>query len=208
MLREKMLTSKYPQDYCFEFKGQKYRVHSVVKLKPKGQKYLDAVTDEAVLIEQFTYPSSGKKCWKYQYRMWGDMNTPLPRLTDVTTDVPPEELIKEVIAPATYEYASRQVLGQESPEFTKGVKHIPKDSEIPEIVKGWVVFILVFIVAAVFKDWYIKAIIRVVAAFWFGAYRKTYKDLYSGYTYPEDKEILKKTYEIQYGVEIDNKKGE
>lgn len=201
MLTHKLLTNNYKHDYFFEFKGEKYRVHSIVKLTEKGRLYLGALKREVILTEVFIN-LKGKRCWKYEFQSVA-LNE---GITNASTDLPPNKLIEEVITPATAEYASREILGIDSPVYKKGEKHTKKDWEIPEVRRGWIILIVIFIISAFFKDWYVRLIIRIVAGWIFGLYRQEYVNAYTTYTHDEDMELFRKKYEVLYGLK--NNKGD
>ena len=202
MLERKLLTKNYKHDYFFVFHGEKYRVHSIVRLTEQGRVYLGALKREAILTEVFIN-WNGKRCWKYEFRSTA-LNV---GITNASTDVPPNKLIEEVITPATVEYASREILGTDSPFYQTGEKHTKKDWEIPEVRRGWIILIAIFIGSLIFKDWYVKLIINIVAAWIFGLYRKEYINAYTTYTHDEDTEIIKKKYDVLYGLK-NNKENE
>lgn len=195
MLMYKLLTKNYKHYYSFDFQGKAYLVHSIVRLTDEGQKYLGSSTKEVILTENFI-DNNGRRNWKYEFR-----SIQLPsHITNASTDRPPNKLIEEVIVPASEAYVSREIFGVDSPHFQTGTKHTKSDWEIPEVRMGWIIFIAVFLGVAIFKDWYVQAIIRIVATLFFFTYRSQYKNAYTTYTHDEDIEILKKKYEILYGI--------
>ena len=197
MFHYKLLTNKYKHEYSFEFNDQKYLVHSAVKLSDQGKKYLQSLTYEAILTEVFYY-FDGRKCWTYEFR---DINFPCGA-TRASTDVPPHELIEEVVTPASGGYMLREIVGPEwGAEPSK--KQTKRDLEIPEVRTGWIIFTLVSIFAFIFKDWYITATIHIAAIIWFAKYRQQYINANTIYTHDEDTEMLKKKYEILYGLKND-----
>ena len=54
----------------------------------------------------------------------------------------------------------------------KPAKPLFKDWEIPELVAGWIAFIVFFFGVFVFKDWYVQLILRVVGSCLFGWWRQ------------------------------------
>ena len=187
-------TKNYEHEYLFTFKGKKYLVHSVVSLTKKGKMYLETTNNQAILTEHFIN-RDGKDWWTYEVGWAYPINQPLR----VSTDVHPNEIIDEVIAPASVDYAERELFGTQATSYTNGIKNIPKDWDIPEMWKAWIYLILIFIGAAIFKDWYVKLIIRIGTAWYFLIYRSACISAYTTYTHEEDTEILKKKYEILYG---------
>lgn len=201
MLVCKYYTKNYKHDYFFDFQGKKYRVHSIVYLTADGQRYLGAWRRKAILTEQFT-DCSGKLCWKYQFKS----NKLSVGIVDYATDRPPDELIEKIVMEANSEYVEREIFGAEVSSCKPVKKQKKKDWEIPEVRRGWIVFIIIFFAAMVFKDWYIQLIIRMAAGWIFGMYRKAYMDAYTTYIYDENTEMLTQKYEVLYGTKEDNKK--
>lgn len=195
MLTCRETTSHYKHDYFFDFNGKKYRVHSIVRLTEDGMNYLDSANREVILTEQFTR-RDGTLCWKYEFKsiMYN------VGIIDKCTDRTPDDLIEEIIEPASAEYASREIFGIESTEHTKVIKHVKKDWEITEVFTGWIILIFVFIFSFIFNDWYIRFIIQIIAGWVFGLYRQAYIDAYTTYTFDEDSKILSKKMEVLYGV--------
>lgn len=189
-------TDHYEHDYFFKFKGEKYRVHSVVRLTEEGRLYLGAARREVILTEQFTNWNKST-CWKYEFKSIKYNVGIINKCTDRT----PDDLIAEIIMPASADYAAREILGPSSFTYkVNATKHTKKDWEIPELKKAWFVFILVFIGTSVFADWYIQLILRFVAGAYFYNYRKNVLDACTAYIHDEDNEIIKKKYEALYGI--------
>lgn len=187
----------YDHEYFFEFKGEKHRVHSVVRLTEEGRTYMGFARREVILTEVYFDRHIGRMFWKYQGKDWA-YNI---GIRDKSTDTPPDKIIDEVIESASAEYASREMFGVDSPCYqSNGTKHTKKDWEIPEVRRAWIIFIVVFIAVAIFKDWYIQWIIRIVASLIFGKYRKAFVDAHTTYTHDEDDEILRQKYYALYGI--------
>lgn len=194
MLIYMLTTNKYKHEYTFKFKNVKYHVHSIVYLTDEGKHYLNSRTNEAILTEVFIN-WNGNRCWKYEFRSGKRFGG----ITNASTDIPPDKLIEEVMSPASGDYMLREVCGPEW-NASSGVKHTKKDLEIPEVRNGWIIFILVSFGAFIFKDWYITLIIQLIAACYFLIYRKMYIDANTVYTHTKDTEMLKKKYEVLYGL--------
>lgn len=193
----KYLTVNYKHDDTFTFKGEEYYVHSIVRLTEKGRDYLGAKRHEVILTEQFTN-WNGKLCWKYEFRS-ANFCTTWP--VDYSTDKTPDELIEEVVMPATDDYRSREVLGVYSPVWTKGKKNVPKDWKDPTLIKLWVMFILCFVGAAVFQGalkWLVRIVVCVVCAI----SRQNHIDTYTTYDHEEDDKIMRKKLDVLYGTKF------
>lgn len=195
MLCCKLWTKDYKHDYYFEFKGEKYRVYSIVKLTEEGRFYLGARKREVILTEQFTY-RNGKLCWTYEFKSISLTEGILRK----STDVPPDKLIEEIIQPATDEYFLREQFGVQAPNYKEGTKYTTSDWDITEVRHAWIAYILVCIGVFIFKDWYVRSLIWIGASWIFGVYRSAYVDAYTVYMRDEDKEMLKTKYETLYGV--------
>lgn len=201
MLLIQQSSYNYDHEYFFEFKGEKYRIHSVVRLTEEGRTYMGFARREVILTEVYFNKHIGRTFWKYEGKDWA-YNI---GIRNKSTDIPPDELIEEVASSATEEYASREMFGVNSPYYQSiGTKHTKKDWEIPEVRRAWIIFILVFIIVSIFKDWYIQLIIRLVTCWVFGMYRKAHIDARTSYTHSEDDEILRQKYHALYGIEFDS----
>ena len=189
------------QDYFFEFKGEKYRVHSVVRLTEEARMYLGAWRREVILTEIYTDERRNLTLYRYEFKSI-KYNV---GIINKSTDRLPDEMIEEVITPASADYASRQILGTSSPVYQTetATKHSKKDWEIPELRKAWIIFILVFIGISIFADWYVQFILRFLASLYFWNYRKAHVDAYTTYTHDEDNEIFKAKYSALYGIKFD-----
>ena len=197
MLLIQQNSSHYDHDYFFEFKGEKHRVHSVVCLTEEGRTYMGFARREVILIEVYFDKHIGRTFWKYQGKDW-KYNI---GIRHKSTDRPPDEIIEKVVASASADYASREMFGIDSPVYkTNATKHTKKDWEIPEVRRGWIWVILIFIFSFVFKDWYVQLLIKVGAGWLFYIYRRAYMEAYTSYTHDEDSEILKQKFWALYGL--------
>ena len=187
-------TKNYKHKYSFNFQGNEYLVHSIVRLTEYGQKYLESAKREVILTEVF-YNWNNVLCWKYEFKTFSAINP----VKTISTDVPPEQLIEEVIHPATYGYMEREVLGIDAPSYTSGKKVAKKDWEITEVKNAWLIFIAVFILAAIFKDWYVQLMIRLFAGLYFGVYRQSYINANTAYIHDEDIEMTRRKIETLRG---------
>jgi hypothetical protein len=194
MMIVKQCTDKYKHDYLFTLKGKQYRTHSIVRLTPRGKQHLHALKDEAILTEQFVNWNNAL-CWKYVFR---SINFSIG-ITDISTDVPPEELIEEVIMEASEGYSSICSFGKYSPFYREHcIKHSMKDWEIPKVMAGWVLFVLAFFALEIFNDTLFKVYLRALAWIFFAAYRKRCIDETAWYEYPNDEKIEKMKYCVLY----------
>lgn len=201
MLCHQYYTKDYEHEYLFTFKNKKYLVYSIVKLTKQGKMYLETTKDNVILTEHFIN-LDGKECWTYNVGWSHAINKPLY----VSTDKHPNQLIDEIVVPANIDYTERELFGTQAASYSNGIKNTPKDWEIPEMRKAWIYLIMIFIGVSIFKDWYVKLIIRIVSTWFFITYRSTYINVYTTYTHEEDAEMLKKKFEILYGVKF-NKEG-
>jgi len=190
-------SKKYKHDYFFEFKDEKYRVHSVVKLTEEARLYLGAMRNEVILTEVYYNHIFNRTLYKYEFKSIKYNVDIINKSTDRT----PDEMLEEVIVPASVEYASREIFGIDSPYYkVNAATKTKKDWEIPEVRKGWIILILILIGVSIFKDWYVQLLIRLVACWIFGLYRKSYVDAHTTYTHSEDDEILMQKYHALYGI--------
>ena len=198
-------SKNYKHDYFFEFKGEKYRVHSVVRLTDEAKSYLGAWRHEVILTEVYTDERRNITFYKYEFKSIS-YNV---GIINKSTDRLPDEM-EEIVQPASADYASREILGTSSPvyQIEAATKHSKKDWEIPELRKAWVVFALVFVGVSIFADWYVQLILRFIASMYFWKYRKAHIDAYTTYTHDEDNEMIKAKYAALYGLKSDNDKKE
>ena len=185
-------------DYFFEFRGEKYRVHSIVRLTDEAKKYLGAWTNEAILTEVFIN-CDNVTLYKYEFKSI-KYNV---GVINASTDRLPDEMIEEIALPASADYVSREILGTASPVYKteNATKHSKKDWEIPELRKAWIIFALAFIGSSIFASWYIQLVLKLLLCVYFGNYRKAYKEAYTSYTHNEDSEMIKAKYYALYGIE-------
>ena len=193
----KYYTGNYKHDQCFKFRGKEYNVHSIVRLTDAGWLFLGSKTKEVILTEQFTN-WNGKLCWKYAFK---SINITTCNPVDYSTDKTPDELIEEVIIPATAEYASREKLGVYSPVYKTGTKKVPNDWEIPSLRTGWLTFILCFIASNIFAGIF-GFIISIVCCIVFGLYREAQIEAHTVYEHPEDDKIMRKKFDVLYGTKF------
>ena len=183
MKSKQLHTNHYQKSYVFEFKGEKYVAYSTVKLTDEAMYYLETTKKEVQLIEEFIY-YDGTTCWKYALDWTYDAALGLRPLT-MSTDRTPDELIEEVVKPATIEYLEFMVTGKPMP--SQKVKKISlKDWEIPGLMTGWVVFILVCIGIFIFKDWIVKFLLWNIAGWYFGFWRQKLVNAHTIYKYEEN----------------------
>lgn len=195
------VSSSRQHEYWFEFNQQQYRVHSIVKLTDSARIDMGFIDNEVILVEVY-YGAHGRKFWKYKGK---DVRYNIG-VQEKSIDIPPDEIIEEVVMGAPAEYASREILGVDSPVYAKnGTRHTRKDWEIPELRVAWVIFILAFIFVSIFKDWYIQIMLRLFIGHIFGLRRQAYIKAYTTYTHDEDKELLQHKYSVLHGIKYNQK---
>lgn len=193
MLKFKEFTNHYEHHDCFTFQGKQYYVHSIVKLTEDGRKFLRSRTNKIILTEQFIRPDS-RLCWKYVFHRWSN------GLTNAITDKSPDELIESIVMPASMEYSSIQTHGAASPYYKTGKKYAKKDWEIPVVLKGWIIFAVLFVACQVFKETLLKSTILGCYLYIFWPYRQMYIRQNTVYIRDEDKEILREKHAIMYRI--------
>ena len=153
-------TTGYRHEGFFKFKDQYYILGSYVKLTEYGKEYLEAHFDEVQLTKHFFIPKNGKEieCWGFVVQFRG--YPPHPHV--MSTDEPLEKLIEEVIIPAKYEPTNKK------PEPIK-IKN--RDWEVPDVLLGWLVFLVFFFGVEIFKDWAVKLILRLAGGWFFSNWR-------------------------------------
>lgn len=198
MLYNKLVTKKYQHEYIFDFNGEQYAVHSIVRLTEYGKQYLGARKRDAILKEHFKY-YDGRPCWTYEF-IGNSYNY---YVTTASTDIPPEKLIEKILCPAESKYCMREEFVRRgiSAQKEDGATVVSaKDCEIREVMRGWIIFVLSCIAILLFKDWYIKALLFAVAGITFSIYRQIYKNAYTCYQYPEDENIQRMKYKALHDL--------
>ena len=168
---EYSLTHFYTYTYFdnFTFNGKKYYIGSHVKLTEKGMSEMyhngrhDYKKGDFRLVGHYINDKK-KEEWKYIIGWWGQG---LPIV--YTTQTKPEELVSVVLSSEIDE--SMHTPGELQVDFI-APNYSPKDWEVPGIMLGWVIFIIVWICAFIFKDWWLRLIIQIVASFYFGSWRE------------------------------------
>ena len=160
MKRFQLYTVGYRHEGSFKFKDQYYLINSYVKLTEYGKEYLESHFDNVQLTKHFFMPKNGK-----EIEMWGFVVQfrgvpPSPHV--MSTDEPLEKLIDEVIIPPKYEPPNKK------PE---PVKIKSRDWEVPDVLCGWIVFLVFLIGVEVFKGWAVKLILRLAGGWFFGIWR-------------------------------------
>ena len=193
MLEFNELTNKYKHCDVFAFHGNQYYTHSIVKLTPYGKLFLQSVTINVVLTEEFVW-WNGKTCWKYHFRRWPS------GITTAITDEPPDKLIECIAISASKEYSSIETLGSMSPYYFTGRKRVITYASDKNTAKKWLIFIGIFIVAEIFKYPEFKWFIRGMTIFMFMAHRIYNKKQNTVYIRDEDIPIIRETCNILYGT--------
>lgn len=168
---EYSLTHFYTYTYFdnFTFNGKKYYIGSHVKLTEKGMSEMyrngryDYNKGDFRLVGHYINDKK-KEEWEYIIGWWGQG---LPIV--YTTQTKPEELISAVLSSEIDE--SMHTPGKLQVDFISP-NYSPKDWEVPGVMLGWVIFIIVWICAFIFKDWWFRLIIQIVASFYFGSWRE------------------------------------
>ena len=155
-----LYTKEYRHEYTFDFNGVTYPINIYVKLTEEGKTYLNTKFNNVKLIEHFymNRNSSEIEFWKFVTRY---VDCPVRPFT-VSTDKPLEDLIDEVILPNFQDENIKQNCS----------KVALKDWEVPDVLFGWICFIVFFIVVGVFKEWLVKYILRISVGWWFGLWRQ------------------------------------
>ena len=196
MLQRKLFTKNYKHEDHFVFKGQKYNLHSIVLLTEEGRLYLGAATRQVILTECFLnhHLKNPTMFWKYEFRS----SNITVGITDASTSRPPDELIEEVVVPSTEGYAEREKYGIYAPSYKEGRAISKKDSEIPGMATGWIVWFLVSVFSFLFKDYIVVCLIQVINFVVFNAWRAMKIQMHTIYVHDEDAELLKNKYETLY----------
>lgn len=156
----------------FKFCGQKYLIGSPVKLNDRGMqkmfyngKYYYTKGDFRLV--DYSISEKGASRWTYIIG-WDRWHDPV----FYYTSEPPEEFVKSVVWQPIQEEVFKP--GELDVEFKeeKQVNVVPSDWDVPEVIIGWIVFIVIFVAELAFKDWWIRFIVQIVSGWTFGAWRE------------------------------------
>lgn len=103
----------------------------------------------------------------YVEHYWDDRATPeeTQRILDaIEAGIPPKLVVPERLK-------DKVNLDHIDPTKPIKVKPLFKDWQIPELIIGWIVFVIFFFGVAIFKDWYIQLIIRLIGSWVFAIWR-------------------------------------
>lgn len=168
----------------FEFKGEKYSL-GWVTLSENGMKKLGTnnpraeITDhwisdrlgEGYSFYYYNTTNYGYYKWDYQdkYNINLDEYIETPEIDYKNTSV--DEILS---LPKDQMFTHLQTKQIVEGTYTPPEKPKPlfKDWQIPELIVGWIVFIIFLLVVFVFKDWYIQLILRVVGCVVFSIWRQ------------------------------------
>lgn len=154
----------------FEFNGKKYPIGAYVNLTKDGEYYMlynrgyNFIRGNFRLVDHFV-TDTGVEKWEYIIGRLHDSNIPILKYTTKS----PDELIQEVKCAEINENV--YTLGELKVEF-KEPNYFPKDSEVDNVIIGWVVFTAIWFFAFLLKDLWIRLIIQVVAGLYFGNWRE------------------------------------
>ena len=162
----------------FEFKGKKYAFGWVL-LNEAGMKKLKTTNPRVKIIDHMLLEGERHK---YQILYFGSIDMhkkwtgdlfDLPSLDDYIESVDGilnltnEELttlpFDDMIEVSQFQNNIDVSSDMPSPLF--------KDGEIPELIIGWIMFIILFIVLSVFQDWFISLTLRIICVIGFGIWR-------------------------------------
>ena len=157
---DQLNTRNYRHEVVFYFDGKPYLLNSYVKLTPYGKEYLKAASDTVQLTQRFYMPHGGREieCHKFITR-YVDMP---PRPFTMSTDEPLEKLVECVVVPAKYTPPNKK---------PDPIKIMNRDWEVPDVLFGWIVFLVFFIGVEILKDWALKLILRLAGGWFFSNWR-------------------------------------
>lgn len=168
---EYRLIHSYDETYFeyFEFDGKKYPIGAHVVLNDIGMREMyhngryNYKKGDFRLVDHWI-DRTGKERWTYIIG-WSECKLPIM----YQTLKPPATFIKEVNC-APFNEAIHSP-GELKVEF-KEPNYFPKDWEVEGVICGWVILIVVMLVAFIFKDWWIRLIIQIGAGWYFGSWRE------------------------------------
>ena len=116
----------------FTFNGEEYYINSVVKLSEDAKRFL-GLQNEYTQIVQHEITNLGKERWGYVADIWDDV------ITNAFTTVPPDQLVEEVVIPADLEQVEDKL-------------QYYKDYEVPGVITGWIIYIVIMVGSLIFVD--------------------------------------------------------
>lgn len=167
---EYRLIHSYDETYFeyFEFNGEKYPIGAHVVLNDIGMREMyhngryNYKKGDFRLVDHWI-DRQGKERWEYIIG-WSECKLPIM----YQTLKPPATFVKEVIGAPFDE--TIYVPGELKVEF-KEPNYFPKDNEVDGVIGGWIVLIVVWLLAFIFKDWWITLLIQISACLYFGKWR-------------------------------------
>lgn len=172
----------------FEFKGEKYSF-GWVTLSEEGMKKLKTKNPKIEITQHWVEPNgmhayairfyreirNGKLSgfWKWDsvslYNLNLDEFIEIPEIDYKNTTV--DEILNMPEDQVPNHLQTKQMIeGTYTPP--EKAKPLFKDWEIPELIVGWIVFVIFLLVVFIFKDWYIQLILRVVGCVVFSTWRQ------------------------------------
>jgi hypothetical protein len=158
----------------FEFGGKKYPIGSLVKLNDNGMRDMfynnkyNYIKDEFRLIDHYI-SEHGNDMYKYIIGHTYGSRMQVIHLTSVK----PDDLISEVLRSEMNERIEAPgELQVNIPVEENEPNYFPKDWEVPGLMFGWVVAVIVWIGAFVFKDWWITMLIQLATIAFFVSWRE------------------------------------
>jgi hypothetical protein len=154
----------------FEYRGKKYPIGAYVDLTDDGRYYFlnnagyGFIRGNFRLVDHFI-TDKGVEKWTYIIGRSHATNTPFLR----STTRAPDDLIKIVKCLDMDE--SIDVPGELEIEF-KQPNLFPKDWEVEGVMRGWIIMVLVWIIAFAFKDWWNTLLIQIGVGLYFGSWRE------------------------------------
>lgn len=166
----------------FTFKGDNYTL-GWVKLNEDGMKFLNAGFPWIKIKEHYIDASNGKPRTMYRlqyfvkYDSWHRCY--LSSRFDPDKHLECIEGVEDVESDMYFsglpleEYLEIIELRNAKNGIEPSMQPVPhaKDWEIPELMIGWVFFLIIFAGSFVFKDWYIRFAIQVFIGIWFALWR-------------------------------------
>ena len=168
----------------FEYKGEKYSLGWVI-LNEEGMKKFHTknpraeITQhwkqgnkiEAYSVRAFTEVSYCRYNWREIFVYEANLDKYIKSVGIDYRNITVDEIINLPKDQMFYHLETKQIIeGTYTPPGKP--KPLFKDWEVPELIIGWIVFILFLIVVFVFKDWYIQLILRVIGLIVFNVWRQ------------------------------------
>lgn len=168
----------------FEFKGEKYSL-GWVTLSENGMKKLGTNNPRAEIVSHWMSDRLGEGyCFRYYntthygYYKWDYINKYNINFDDYLESAGIDyknTTVDEILSlpqDQMFDHLQTKQIIEGTYKESEEVKPLFKDWQIPELIVGWIAFIIFLLVVFVFKDWYIQLMLRIIGLIGFSIWRQ------------------------------------